>query len=298
MTAPARMLLGLPAPAKLNLFLRVLRRRPDGYHELQTALVPIELADTLDFELLDDGRIERRGDLTGPVEQDLAVRAAHLLQQESGCTLGARIDLEKRIPTGGGLGGGSSDAATSLIALNRLWSLNWNREHLVALAVRLGADVPFFLQPGPALGEGIGEKLSPLAVRQRWYAVVHPHVHVSTAEIFNSAELTAHLEQTKIEGFPEGGLDLAWGGGQDSWAGGDQADSNDLEPIVRSRVPEVDAALRYLGRFGKARMTGSGACVFAAFETEVQAQQAVAGVPSGWDGWAVSGLTEHPLASW
>src|ERR1700756_1672978 len=155
------MLLGLPAPAKLNLFLRVLRRRPDGYHDLQTAFIAIDLADTLDFELLDDGRIERRGDLTGPLEQDLALRAARLLQQESRCTLGAWIDLEKRIPTGGGLGGGSSDAATSLIALNRLWGLNWSRERLAGLAIRLGADVPFFLQPGPALGEGVGEQLSP-----------------------------------------------------------------------------------------------------------------------------------------
>jgi 4-diphosphocytidyl-2-C-methyl-D-erythritol kinase len=309
-TVPARMLLGLPAPAKLNLFLRVLRRRPDGYHELQTAFVPIELADTLDFELLDDGRIERRGDLAGPIEQDLAVRAARLLQQESRCTLGARIDLEKRIPTGGGLGGGSSDAATSLIALNRLWGLNWNRERLAALGVRLGADVPFFLQPGPALGEGIGQKLSPLAVPQRWYAVIHPHVHISTAEIFNSAELTAHLEQTKIKSFSEGGPDRAGSGGQNSLASGaplagNNLGGNDLEPIVRSRVPEVDAALRYLGGFGKAKarfggaqMSGSGSSVFAAFETEAQAQRAIAGVPSRWSAWAVSGLSEHPLASW
>jgi 4-diphosphocytidyl-2-C-methyl-D-erythritol kinase len=303
-TALSRMLLGLPAPAKLNLFLRVLRRRPDGYHDLQTALIAIELADTLDFELLDDGRVERRGDLTGPLEQDLAVRAARLLQQESRCALGARIDLEKRIPTGGGLGGGSSDAATSLIALNRLWGLNWSRERLAALATRLGADVPFFLQPGPALGQGVGDKLSPLQVPQRWYAVIHPHVHISTAEIFNSAELTAHLEQAKIKGFPEGGRDRAWSGGLQSGAsgdwGGDDWGGNDLEPIVRNRVPEVDAALRYLAGFGGAgaQMSGSGSCVFAAFETEAQAQQAVAGVPRAWDSWAVRGLTEHPLASW
>jgi 4-diphosphocytidyl-2-C-methyl-D-erythritol kinase len=296
------MLLGLPAPAKLNLFLRVLRRRPDAFHELQTAFVAIDLADTLDFELLDDARIERRGDLTGPVEQDLAVRAARLLQQESRCASGVRIDVEKKIPTGGGLGGGSSDAASTLIALNRLWGLSWPRERLAGLALRLGADVPFFLQPGPALGEGIGERLSPLAVPQRWYAVIHPRVHVSTAEIFNSAELTALLEQAKIEGFSEGGPDLAGSGGPGSWTGGGDLSVNDLEPIVRSRVPEVDAAVRYLAGFGEARgrpqMSGSGACVFAAFDTEAQAQQAIAGVPSGWDSWAVSGLTEHPLASW
>jgi len=289
-----RLLLGLPAPAKLNLFLRVLRRRPDGFHELQTALVAIELADTLDFELLGNGRIERRGDLTGPVGQDLAVRAARLLQQESQCSLGARMDVEKKIPTGAGLGGGSSDAATTLLALNRLWRLNWTRERLAGLALRLGADVPFFLQPGPALGEGIGERLSPMTVAQRWYAVIYPRVHVSTADIFNAPELTAHLEQTKIKGFPEGGPERT-GSGE---PGSRTVSANDLEPIVRSRVPEVDAALRYLAGFGEARMTGSGASVYAAFENEAQARYAIAGVPSGWDSWAVSGLTEHPLASW
>jgi 4-diphosphocytidyl-2-C-methyl-D-erythritol kinase len=297
-----RLLLGLPAPAKLNLFLRVIGRRPDGFHELQTAFVAIDLVDTLDFELLEDGRIERRGDLTGPVEQDLAVRAARILQQEALCGLGARIDVQKAIPTGGGLGGGSSDAATTLLALNRLWGLNWTRERLAGLGLRLGADVPFFLQPGPALGEGIGERLSPLAVPQWWYAVIHPRVHVSTAEIFGCAELTAHLEQAKIKGFPEGWLDRAGSGGLESWTRIVNDGGNDLEPIVRSRVPEVDAALRYLAGFGQARggpqMTGSGASVFAAFETEAQARHAIAGVPSRWDSWAVSGLTEHPLASW
>jgi 4-diphosphocytidyl-2-C-methyl-D-erythritol kinase len=294
----ARLLLGLPAPAKLNLFLRVLRRRTDGFHELQTAFVAIDLADTLDFELLEDTRIERGGDLTGPIEQDLAVRAARLLQQESRCDLGVRVDVQKRIPTGGGLGGGSSDAATTLIALNRLWRLNWTRERLAALAVRLGADVPFFLQPGPALGGGIGEQLSPLAVPKRWYAVVHPRVHISTADIFNSPALTAHLENAKIKGFSEGGPGRAGSGGPGSWTSGNDLGANDLEPIVRSRVPEVDAAVRYLAGFGEARMTGSGASVFAGFETEAQARNAIAGVPSGWDSWAVSGLTEHPLASW
>jgi len=289
-----RLLLGLPAPAKLNLFLQVVGRRPDGYHELRTAFVPIDLADTLDFELLEDGRIERRGDLTGPVDDDLAVRAARLLQREAGCGLGVRIDLEKRIPTGGGLGGGSSDAATTLLALNRLWRLNWSRERLAPLALRLGADVPFFLQPGPCLAEGVGERLSPLAIRPRWCAVIHPQVHVSTAEIFRSPELTAHLERVKIQGFPEGGRDRPAGGAAGLSGGG----GNDLEPIVRRRVPEVDAALRYLAGFGEARMSGSGASVFAAFETEAEARRAVAGVAQRWSAWAVAQLAEHPLASW
>jgi 4-diphosphocytidyl-2-C-methyl-D-erythritol kinase len=296
-----RLLLGLPAPAKLNLFLRVLGRRADGFHELQTGFVAIDLADTLDFELLDDTRIERRGDLTGPVEHDLAVRAARLLQQESKCGLGARIDLQKRIPTGGGLGGGSSDAATTLVALNRLWRLNWTRERLAALALRLGADVPFFLQPGPSLGQGIGERLSPFAMPQRWYALIHPQVQVSTAEIFNSPELTAHLELAKIQSFPESGHGLGSSGNSRAGSadqGSGATYGNDLEPIVRRRVPEVDAALRYLAGFGEARMTGSGASVFAAFETEAQAKRALAGAPARWSSWAVSGLTEHPLAAW
>lgn len=296
-----RLLLGLPAPAKLNLFLRVLGRRADGFHELQTGFVAIDLADTLDFELLDDTRIERRGDLTGPVEHDLAVRAARLLQQESKCGLGVRVDLQKRIPTGGGLGGGSSDAATTLVALNRLWRLNWTRERLGALALRLGADVPFFLQPGPSLGQGIGERLSPFAVPLRWYALIHPQVHVSTAEIFNSAELTAHLELAKIKSFPESGHSLGSSGNSRAGSadqGSEATYGNDLEPIVRRRVPEVDAALRYLAGFGEARMTGSGASVFAAFETEAPAKRALAGAPAEWSSWAVSGLTEHPLAAW
>jgi 4-diphosphocytidyl-2-C-methyl-D-erythritol kinase len=288
-------MLGLPAPAKLNLFLQVVGRRADGLHELRTGFVAIDLADTLDFELLPDGRIERRGDLAGPVEQDLAVRAARLLQQECGCGLGVRIDVEKRIPTGAGLGGGSSDAATTLIALNRLWRLHRGRDQLAVLALRLGADVPFFLQAGPSLGEGVGERLSALALAPRWYALIHPQVHVSTAEIFKSPELTAHLERAKIQSFSEGGRKASapgsGGAGLPVWV-------NDLEPIVRSRVPEVDAALRYLAGFGEARMTGSGAAVFAAFETEAQARRAIAGARAGWSSSVVSGLDEHPLASW
>jgi len=296
-------MLGVPAPAKLNLFLRVIGRRADGYHELQTGFVAIGLADSLDFELLDDVRIERRGDLTGPPENDLVVRAAHLLKQQSRSRQGVKIDLRKRIPTGGGLGGGSSDAATTLLALNRLWRLHWERARLAELALQLGADVPFFLQPGPALGEGVGERLRPLALTPCWYALIDPHVAVSTSEIFRSRELTAHLEAFKIKGFPEGSL-IA--GGPSTAPGSADPDGgcawrafgNDLEPIVRHRFAQVDAALRYLSQFGDARMTGSGACVFAAFDTEAQARQAVDATPAGWSAWAVPGLSEHPLAPW
>lgn len=294
-----RLALGVPAPAKLNLSLRVVRRRPDGYHDLRTVFVAVGLADLLDFEVLGTPGIERRGDLTGPADDDLAVRAARLLQRESGCRLGARIDLVKRIPTGAGMGGGSSDAATTLIALNRLWGLGWSRERLAPLALALGADVPFFLQAGACLGEGVGERLTPLAVAPAWYAVIHPQVHVSTAEIFKSRALTELLENAKISGFPE---QAPLSGAVDPRAG-----TNDLEAIVRQQVPEVDSAIRFLGAqqdAGNARMTGSGAAVFAAFcgrDAESRARRAVSAVAASdarWSAWAVPGLEEHPLACW
>ncbi|HEX7156014.1 MAG TPA: 4-(cytidine 5'-diphospho)-2-C-methyl-D-erythritol kinase [Burkholderiaceae bacterium] len=287
-----RLILGLPAPAKLNLFLHVVGRRDDGYHELQTAFVAIDLADTLDFELRTDGRIERGGDLCGPAEDDLAVWAARLLQQEAGSPLGASIQVVKAIPVGAGLGGGSSDAATTLLALNRLWRLRWSREHLAELAARLGADVPFFLQPGPAFGEGVGERLTPVALPRLWFAVVHPQVHVSTAEIFSDRALTRNTKPTTISGFSAAAQDL------------DRAPfgSNDLEPVVRRRVAEVDRALELLGRFGVARMTGSGSAVYSAFRTQAAAERAVdavrASMPAHWSAWAVRGLGEHPLAAW
>jgi 4-diphosphocytidyl-2-C-methyl-D-erythritol kinase len=317
-----RFALGLPAPAKLNLSLQVVRRRPDGYHDLRTVFVAVGLADRLDFEVLDTPELDRRGDLTGPPQDDLAVRAARLLQRESGCRLGVRIDLAKRIPTGAGMGGGSSDAATTLIALNRLWQLDWPREKLAPLALALGADVPFFLQAGPALGEGVGERLTRLSVAPAWFAVIHPQVHVSTAEIFKSRALTELLESARISGFPEqtrqlrpavpvraGGVEQA---GVEVRAGGvekaekdlitdvidPRSGTNDLEAIVRQQVPQVDAAVRFLSGYGNARMTGSGAAVFAAFDTEWQAREAVAGADPRWTAWVVPALAAHPLACW
>ena len=197
-----RLFLGLPAPAKLNLFLHVRGRRPDGYHELQSVLVPTSLADSLDFMRRADGRIERDGDVIGEVPRDLALRAAQLLQQAAGTPLGATITVRKRIPAGSGMGGGSSDAATTLLALNRLWSLDWPREQLLHLAGQLGADVPFFLGAGPAFVEGIGERSTALAPgalgTARWAAVVWPQVHVSTVEIFNDPNLTRSAKATII----------------------------------------------------------------------------------------------------
>ena len=291
----SRLFLGLPAPAKLNLFLHVTGRRADGYHELQSLMVPIALADTLDFELREDGRIVRTGDVIGAVESDLCLRAAALLREASGTSLGVDIVVEKRIPAGSGMGGGSSDAATTLLALNRLWRLGWARDRLAALALRLGADVPFFLGPGPALAEGIGERLTQVAWPVRWFAVIHPQVSVSTAEIFSAPELTRSTKVLTIADFSALQDNAVRSGipARDGLFG-----ANDLEPVVRRRYPEVDAAIAHLARFGPARMTGSGAAAYAALPSESGAQEAVSELPAGWQGWAVRSLAEHPLAAW
>jgi len=291
----SRLFLGLPAPAKLNLFLHVTSRRPDGYHELQSVMVPIALADTLDFESRDDGRITRTGDVIGPVDRDLCLRAATLLQQASGSSLGADIVVEKRIPAGSGMGGGSSDAATTLLALNRLWRLGWSRQRLATLGVRIGADVPFFLGAGPALAEGIGERLTPLDLQPGWFAVIHPQVFVSTAEIFSAPELTRSTKALTIADF-SALRDNAIRSG--ALAANGLFGANDLEPVVRRRHAAVEAAIAHLSRFGPARMTGSGAAAFAVVPSESAAQEAVSKLPAGWQGWAVQSLAENPLAAW
>jgi 4-diphosphocytidyl-2-C-methyl-D-erythritol kinase len=283
-----RLFLGLPAPAKLNLFLHVAGRRADGYHELQSAFVPIDLADTLDFESRGDGAIERTGDIVGAVEDDLALRAARLLQGACGTREGVSINVVKRIPAGSGMGGGSSDAATTLIALNRLWRLDWPRERLAPLALQLGADVPFFLGPGPAFVEGIGERVTPIDWPPAWYAVVRPPAHVSTAAVFADSGLTRNTKVTIISAFSE-----ARAGFPATLFG-----ANDLEAVVGRSHPVVGRALDHLKRFGAARMTGSGAAVFVALASEETAHDAVADLPEGWQGWAVRGLGEHPLAPW
>ena len=291
----SRLFLGLPAPAKLNLFLHVTGRRADGYHELQSLMVPITLADTLDFEARSDGRIVRSGDVIGPLDDDLCLRAATLLQRQSGTAVGVDITVEKRIPAGSGMGGGSSDAATTLLALNRLWNLRWPRDRLAELALRLGADVPFFLGAGPALAEGVGERLTPLAWPPSWFAVIHPQVSVSTAEIFSSPQLTRSTKALTIAAF-SALRDNAVRNGTSAWA--ELFGGNDLEPVVRRRYAAVEAAIAHLARFGPARMTGSGSAVFSALPSESAAQEAVSELPAGWQGWAVRGLAEHPLAGW
>lgn len=267
-----------PAPAKLNLFLHVTGRRPDGYHTLQTAFQLVDLCDSLDFALRDDGAIRRAA---GPEaiepEADLAVRAARLLQARTGSRRGADLWLHKRIPAGGGLGGGSSDAATVLVALNELWGTGLSQAELAGLGLELGADVPVFVHGRSAWAEGVGESLEPIALPRRWYAIVRPDVAISTAEVFQAPELTRNSPKITIRGFLQ--------------AGG----RNDCEPVVVARRPEVREALSWLGRSGDARMTGTGSCVFAAFLTEEEATRALAGLPGQWQGFVARGLDESPL---
>jgi 4-diphosphocytidyl-2-C-methyl-D-erythritol kinase len=267
-----------PAPAKLNLFLHVVGRRPDGYHDLQTLFQLIDLCDTIGLAPRADGRIERvEGMAEVPPEADLAVRAARLLQQATGCPLGADIAVRKRIPAGGGLGGGSSDAATVLRVLNRLWGLGLGRDELAVLGLTLGSDVPVFLHGSSAWAEGRGELLEPVALPERWYLLLHPGVAVSTAAVFQAPELTRNSPLITIRAFFQAGS------------------RNDCEPIVRRRHPEVDAALRWLGARAEARMSGTGACVFAGFESAEDAGRIAAAVPDRWRSWVVRGLNRSPL---
>ena len=275
-----------PAPAKLNLFLHVVGRRSDGYHLLQSLFCLIDRGDTLRFALREDGRIQRGAALAGVSEEkDLCLRAARLLQEASGCKRGVEIALEKHLPMGGGLGGGSSDAATVLLALNRLWDLNWPRERLQALGLRLGADVPFFIFGRSAFVEGVGEIFQPVDLPPAFYLVIEPPVSVPTGEIFAAPNLTRDSKAIKMADFSAG-----WGA---DWAG--LFGQNDLEPVVCERYPEVARALAWLRQHAEARMTGSGACVFAPFAAEQDARAVLAQLPEDMIGWVARGLDEHPL---
>jgi 4-diphosphocytidyl-2-C-methyl-D-erythritol kinase len=280
--------LGLPAPAKLNLFLHVTGRRADGYHTLQTAFQLIDLADWVEVGLRGDGQIVRDGDLRWNAGDDLPVRAALALRKATGCRLGASIRVTKNIPAGSGMGGGSSDAATTLIALNRVWGLGLTRTDLAAIALPLGADVPFFLLGGNAFAEGVGEELRTIVTPPAWYAVIWPQVHVSTREIFADPGLTRNTKPTKIADFS-----VAVGLLPQTLLG-----ANDLEPVARRRFPEIEQALAHLRRHGPARMTGSGSAVFAPMASSDEARNAVTECVPRWQCWAVRGLSEHPLAAW
>lgn len=267
-----------PAPAKINLFLHITGRRPDGYHLLETVFQFLDYGDRLWFELRDDGRICRVNDVPGVAEQDdLVVRAAHALQRVSSTSLGVDIRVDKRLPMGGGLGGGSSDAATVLMALNHLWQLDLSVDQLVEIGLALGADVPVFIRGCAAWAEGIGEVLTPVELPEPWYVVIHPQCHVSTAEVFSDSELTRDKQSLKMSAF------LAGHG------------VNVFEPVVRKRYPEVDKALNWLSKFGQARMSGSGACVFAAFASEKEAQAVLQQLPSEWRGFTAKGVNRSPL---
>lgn len=305
-------LLDVPAPAKLNLFLHVVGRRDDGYHLLQSLFVLIDWHDTLHFQLRHDSALHRQ-DLgaTLPAD-DLCLRAARLLQRASGTTLGADLSIDKQVPSGAGMGGGSSDAATTLLALNRLWQLRWPRRRLLDLALQLGADVPFFVGGHHALIEGIGERMTPLRMPQQWFAVVKPPRGTDTGAIFASPSVVRNTRAAILSGFlvdapidPESGstqaalIDVnktAWG-------------RNDLQAAAQEQCPEVAQAAQWLHeRFGNSRMTGSGSAVFAragageqpmAMSSTADPFQALSnGLPPGWVARLCRSLDAHPLVNW
>ena len=267
-----------PAPAKLNLFLHITGRREDGYHLLQSVFQFLDFGDEITISVRDDRDIRRLNELAGvPAEQDLVVRAARLLQQHSDCSLGADIRVEKRLPMGGGLGGGSSDAATVLVALNRLWGLNLTAETLATLGLQLGADVPVFVYGHAAWAEGVGEILQPVELPEPWYLVIIPPVEVSTAEIFSDPELTRECQAIKIRDF------LAGDGG------------NVCQSVAARRYPEIERALTWLGQFADAKMTGTGSCIFAAFADQGEAEAVRRQFPAGWQGFVAKGSNRSAL---
>ena len=267
-----------PAPAKLNLFLHVVGRRPDGYHDIQTVFQLIDLCDSLVFEPRPDPAIRR---LEGPADlpdpDDLCLLAARRLQQAAGLHLGVDIRLYKRIPVRGGLGGGSSDAATTLVALNEIWGLGLEVAELAHLGRDLGADVPLFVHGHSAWGEGVGDLLTSIDLPRRHFAIIHPGVGVGTAEVFQAIELTRNSPRTTIRGFLKA------------------SGRNDCEPVVSGRNPEVARALAWLAARGNARLTGTGSCVFAGFDARDAAEAALADLPAGWNGFVARGLDRSPL---
>ncbi len=267
-----------PSPAKLNLFLHITGQREDGYHELQTAFQFLDFCDELQFEVTNDLSIELLTPITGVNNEDnLIVRAARLLQQKAGVKHGVSISLSKRLPMGGGLGGGSSNAATTLVALNELWKCQLSKAELADIGLQLGADVPVFIHGSAAWAEGVGEKLTPISPLEPWYVVIIPNCHVSTAEIFSAPELTRDCEPITISRFLSG------------------EGRNVCENVVRNRYRAVSEALDWLSQFGQSRMTGTGACVFADFDSQEQAQQVVDNLPENWQGFVAKACNKSPL---
>ena len=270
-----------PAPAKLNLFLHVVGRRADGYHLLQSVFRLIDSADLLDVEDRRDGIIELATPLPGVAADDnLCVKAARLLQRHTACRHGATLWLDKKLPSGAGLGGGSSDAATTLIALNRLWGTGLRRAELAELGLQLGADVPFFIHGHDAFVEGIGELVRPVELVPARYVIVAPPVEVATAAIFASEELTRNSEVIRIADFAS------------------RATRNDLQAVACTLHPVVGEVIEWLGQYAPARMTGSGSCVFAQVDDETLAARIVASCPPRWRAWQTGSLSRHPLYDW
>lgn len=268
----------LPAPAKLNLFLHILGRRPDGYHELQTLFQFLDHGDDLGFRRREDGQIRLHTEVPGvPHDSNLIVRAARRLQEQSGTRLGADIWLDKRLPMGGGIGGGSSDAATTLVGLNHLWGLEWSEDRLAELGLALGADVPVFVRGRAAFAEGVGEKLTPVSPPEPWYLVVAPQVSVSTAEIFTDPELTRDTPAITVRSLPEGG------------------GHNDCQPVVEKRYEQVRNALILLNKFVQAKMTGTGSCVFGSFPSRDEADRVSRQLPATLPSFIARGCNRSPL---
>ncbi|OQX12348.1 MAG: 4-(cytidine 5'-diphospho)-2-C-methyl-D-erythritol kinase [Thiothrix lacustris] len=270
--------LTLPAPAKLNLFLHITGRRADGYHLLQTLFVFLDFGDEITLSVRDDGAIRRpTGAADVPEAADLTVRAARLLQQVTGCALGVDIRVLKRIPMGGGLGGGSSDAATVLLGLNHLWRCGLSTDALAALGLRLGADVPVFVRGHAAWAEGVGEELTPINVPETWYVVIHPGVHVPTAELFSDPGLTRDCPPITLATFHTG------------------LGQNVFQPVVEKRYPEVATALCWLSRYSNAMLTGSGSCLFASVGSKQAGETILQGLPEQWFGFVASSVNSSPL---
>ncbi len=269
-----------PAPAKLNLMLRITGQRSDGYHLLQTVFQFIDLCDWITFHPVADGRVSLQKPMMGvPEADDLTVRAAKLLKAETGCEQGVCIEVEKNLPMGGGLGGGSSDAATTLVVLNELWGLQLSMEKLMELGLTLGADVPIFVYGYSAWAEGVGEKLEKIDIPEQWFVVIKPECHVNTGEIFSAKDLTRNSKSIRIADFIAG------------------QHQNDCLGVVRERYQSVKDALLDLSEFSEARLTGTGACVFAQFESEKAAVSSYQSLQKKWQVYLVKGVNESPLFS-
>jgi len=276
------------APAKLNLFLHVTGRRPDGYHLLQTVFQLLDVGDTLHFDLRDDDVVKRRTDIPGvPEDSDLIIRAARLLQEAARRRFpqrhfGADIAIDKRLPMGGGLGGGSSDAATTLMALNMLWQTDFTKQELMSLGLQLGADVPFFIFGTNAFAEGVGEQLQAIDTPDTWYVVLEPGVSIPTAAIFSAPGLTRNSKPVIISDFSR--TQVGFG-------------KNDLQAVACALYPAVAEAIDWLAQYGAARMTGSGSCVFCDVGSEGKADQVLGQLPGRWKGWKAKALARHPMAA-